>query len=59
MNSPAAGLLPNGALLKVEGLNAWYFDRDAKPAVVKLDVFSGEKVNLGQVPLASAAVLVF
>lgn len=41
-----------------EGLNAWYFDRDAKPAVVKLDVFSGEKVYLGQVPLASAAVLV-
>jgi dipeptidyl aminopeptidase/acylaminoacyl peptidase len=41
-----------------EGINFWYFDRDAKPTVVKLDVFTGKKRELGQVPLANAAVLV-
>jgi dipeptidyl aminopeptidase/acylaminoacyl peptidase len=41
-----------------EGINAWYFDRDAKPTVVRLDVFNGNKRELGQVPLANASVLV-
>jgi dipeptidyl aminopeptidase/acylaminoacyl peptidase len=41
-----------------QGVNSWYFDRDAKPIVVKLDVFNGKKRELGQVPLANAAVLV-
>lgn len=40
-----------------EGINSWYFDRDARPTVVKLDVFSGKKRELGHVPLANAAVL--
>jgi dipeptidyl aminopeptidase/acylaminoacyl peptidase len=41
-----------------EGVNAWYYDRDAKPTVVKLDVFTGNKHSLGQVPLANASMLV-
>src|SRR5688572_5048618 len=41
-----------------EGVNAWYFDKDAKPTVIRLDVFTGKKRDLGQVPLANAVVLV-
>ena len=41
-----------------EGLTAWYFDRDAKPIVTRLDVFNGKKRQLGQVPLSNASVLV-
>jgi dipeptidyl aminopeptidase/acylaminoacyl peptidase len=41
-----------------EGVNAWYFDKDAKPTVIRLDVFNGKKRELGQVPLANAALLV-
>jgi dipeptidyl aminopeptidase/acylaminoacyl peptidase len=40
------------------GVSSWYYDRDAKPTVARLDVFSGQKYPLGQVPLANASVLV-
>jgi dipeptidyl aminopeptidase/acylaminoacyl peptidase len=40
-----------------ESINGWYFDRDAKPTVFTLDVFSGTKRKLGLVPLANASVL--
>jgi len=39
-------------------VNGWYFDRDAKPTVLKLDVFTGKKQQLGLVPLANASLLV-
>jgi dipeptidyl aminopeptidase/acylaminoacyl peptidase len=41
-----------------EGTNAWYFDRDARPIVSRLDVFKGTKRQLDHVPLANASVLV-
>lgn len=41
-----------------EGASYWYYDRDAKPTVTRLDVFNGNKRSLGQVPLANASMLV-
>ena len=41
-----------------EGVSAWYIDRDARPTISKLDVFTGDKHPIGQVPLANASVLV-
>ena len=41
-----------------EGTTAWYFDRDAKPTIFKLDAFKGQKHSMGLVPLANASVLV-
>lgn len=41
-----------------EGISAWYFNPDAKPDISLLDVYSGKKQILDNVPLAGATVLV-
>jgi len=41
-----------------EGLDAWYFDIDAKPTVFRLNVYNGQKDRVALVPLANASVLV-
>jgi dipeptidyl aminopeptidase/acylaminoacyl peptidase len=41
-----------------QGVDSWFFDRDAKPIVTRLDVFTGRKHQLGRVPLANASLLV-
>jgi dipeptidyl aminopeptidase/acylaminoacyl peptidase len=38
--------------------STWYFNPDARPNVLRLDVFSGDKDSLGSVPLRNAQVLV-
>jgi dipeptidyl aminopeptidase/acylaminoacyl peptidase len=41
-----------------EGVDAWYFDVDARPSVFRLNVYNGHKTKMGPVPLGGAAVLV-
>jgi len=38
--------------------SGWYFTPDAKPTLTTLDVYTGMKHTLGQVPLANASILV-
>jgi len=37
--------------------NYWYYDRDAKPFITRLNVYTGDKRRAGVAPLAAAAVL--
>ena len=41
-----------------ETVSGWDVDRDVKPIVARLDVFTGNKRPLGRVPLGNASVLV-
>lgn len=41
-----------------EGVDAWYFNPDAKPDISLLDVYTGNKRTLDHAPLAGATVLV-
>jgi dipeptidyl aminopeptidase/acylaminoacyl peptidase len=38
--------------------NSYYYNRDAKPEITRLDIYSGKQARLGRVPLADASVLV-
>jgi len=42
----------------LEGASVWLTNRDAKPRLVRLDVFTGKKFTMEQVPLAGASILV-
>lgn len=42
---------------RLSGGYYWY-DRDAKPTITRLDTYTGKKTNLGSAPLASAEVIV-
>lgn len=39
-------------------LNVWLYDPDAKPSIARLNVYTGQKRDLGVVPLRNATVLV-
>ena len=40
------------------GASYWYYDRDAKPLITQLDIYTGKKRKLDIAPLANATVMV-